>query len=530
MFCRSKSSIPNDFFAAFDLWMRSENEAKSSECNFTAISALINAMQKRKAVNDGRQRSNGESGDPRSEFSEWFCLCRDFLEMLLPEYVKMFSDLAEYFTRHSPMLGTMLFSEFHVFLKNNVLATCVRSPKGYTRGVIMLGLLEAQLLDSDVLIIAGLNENSMAATEENDFWLSKSMLRALHIQTAELKNEFTQCVFEKLMKKRNVLLTRSLFVSGIQQQRYRYLDKLAEKMSISNAKWLKNMEGKLTSPAVRERVVFRPPCPDVLHRPHKLSITDVSSLINNAYSLYAKKILRLKELNTMNSTANVRGNFIHKVLEEFVKKRATENPTGKAMEHLLTIAQETLQSTCREPSCFGLWYFRINNIFSFVVKNMQDCYVCVPEVRGSCTINITPDYNFELYGRADRIDINEDGTISIVDYKTGQPPSRESVKSGRNPQLAVEALMAKHDGFGLGKTIVRSTCFWGLAGSESHMKIESITEDSQETDHLAATTLRGLIDLIMKYNVLGIPYDVNADYAYDIPYLHLARVKEWNNN
>ncbi len=54
---------------------------------------------------------------------------------------------------------------------------------------------------------------------------------------------------------------------------------------------------------------------------------------------------------------------------------------------------------------------------------------------------------FELKGRADRIERAWDGGITLVDYKTGSPPSAKDVESGTAPQLPLEAVMAEAGAF-----------------------------------------------------------------------------------
>src|SRR5690606_28378992 len=49
---------------------------------------------------------------------------------------------------------------------------------------------------------------------------------------------------------------------------------------------------------------------------------------------------------------------------------------------------------------------------------------------------------FAITGQADRIDILCDGTLEILDFKTGSPPAPGSMKAFEAPQLPVEALMA----------------------------------------------------------------------------------------
>ncbi len=52
-----------------------------------------------------------------------------------------------------------------------------------------------------------------------------------------------------------------------------------------------------------------------------------------------------------------------------------------------------------------------------------------------------------LTGKFDRIDAMGDGTIGIVDYKTGQPPSTKAVRAGYSLQLGLLGLIAERGGF-----------------------------------------------------------------------------------
>jgi ATP-dependent helicase/nuclease subunit B len=55
---------------------------------------------------------------------------------------------------------------------------------------------------------------------------------------------------------------------------------------------------------------------------------------------------------------------------------------------------------------------------------------------------------FVLTGRADRIERAADGTVSLIDYKTGVVPAASAVEAGTAPQLPLEAVMAEAGVFG----------------------------------------------------------------------------------
>ena len=53
----------------------------------------------------------------------------------------------------------------------------------------------------------------------------------------------------------------------------------------------------------------------------------------------------------------------------------------------------------------------------------------------------------KVHGRADRIDLLADGSLGIVDYKTGSPPSGTMVEKGFALQLGTIGLIASQGGF-----------------------------------------------------------------------------------
>ena len=64
------------------------------------------------------------------------------------------------------------------------------------------------------------------------------------------------------------------------------------------------------------------------------------------------------------------------------------------------------------------------------------------EAKGAMTFD-----GVKVHGRADRIDMLADGTLAVVDYKTGAPPTGARVEQGFALQLGTIGLIADRDGF-----------------------------------------------------------------------------------
>ena len=140
---------------------------------------------------------------------------------------------------------------------------------------------------------------------------------------------------------------------------------------------------------------------------------------------------------------------------------------------------------------------------------------------------------FTLTARADRIDIAEDGSVAIYDYKTGKPPLQTHVDKLFAPQLPLEAIIAEGGGFkDLGKREVNSLVYINASGrNEGGEEREAAKTDPSV---LARKALADLAALIARYDDPTMPYEVKRRsaqafrrlYDYD-DYEHLARVQEW---
>lgn len=507
VFLRTQRSIYPHFFDAFMAW-----KSKNSGINQKISRNIYNLYNLLKSNNLFEQ-------DAKKTFSAWSHIITDAINIFNAESVVQFSEIIKQFIDFSDVFGEITFSEYSIFIKKHVLQTSVRHARGYTDGVVMLGTIEAQLLDADLVIIAGANEDSFTSSEKDNFWMSESMMRALNMPTNEQKDKFMQCIFERLAYKKHVLITRSDRVLGAQQVRYPFLDKLLKEQKVQTNTVLYNLiscVNKIEKAHNDSKISLPFANPQLKYRPNKFSVTDIESLKNNAYAFYAKKILRLKELNEFDEIKNLRGNYIHAVLDNFVKKRY-----GDDIYHT---AQETLKELKIDQLSFGFWFFRIDGILDFVKESTFGN--SISEIWGERSLAIDPNNVCKIICKADRIDVNDvDNSITIIDYKTSSEKiTKKSVEQGEKIQLLLEAWIAQNNGFKISKNAVSSIQYWFLK-KESEKVI--ITNDIESTNLLVEKTIDGLRKLIYQYNIVGKPYCVNVGYKFDASYMHLARVKEW---
>ena len=135
-----------------------------------------------------------------------------------------------------------------------------------------------------------------------------------------------------------------------------------------------------------------------------------------------------------------------------------------------------------------------------------------------------------MRARADRLEHHADGSVTVVDYKTGQPPNKAKVAAGLAPQLPLEALMVARGAFdGEAPAAVASLLFWHLKGDEDGGAERPACGDVPAV--LAAAALAGLERLIDHYDQATTAYPPRPKprAAPTRDYDHLSRLGEWSS-
>ena len=137
---------------------------------------------------------------------------------------------------------------------------------------------------------------------------------------------------------------------------------------------------------------------------------------------------------------------------------------------------------------------------------------------------------FTLEARADRIDLTTEGGITIIDYKTGAPPTGKAVQEGRAPQLTLEAAIAATGGFpDVPPLPIDGLQYWHLATREP--RIVAIKDDGRSDDaRLWRRTLDDFKRWVSAFDneqtaYVAVPGTQRERRPGD--YDHLARFDEW---
>ncbi len=419
-------------------------------------------------------------------------------------------------------------------------AKAVRPSFGKHPRLAILGPLEARLLHFDLVILGGLNEGTWPTEATTDPWLSRPLRAKLGLEPPERRIGLAAHDFATLSANKEVLLTRALKQDGAPTVASRWLLRVKQL-----AKGL-NLETKLAGSAPllawarmlddgpRMKLAARPaPTPPVAARPRELSVTEIETWQRDPYAIYAKRVLRLKPLDAIDMEAGPaeRGNAIHKALERFLKEYPKALPANAAAL-LLAIGDEEFARAGASSSVLALWRPRFKRVAHWFVEyeTARRKQILRSAVEQDARLEIESQGGmFTLTGRADRIDLFEDGTATIVDYKTGRMPGHGQVEMLISPQLPLEAAMLLDGKFaGLKAKSVRKLLYLQLTGGEPPATERAI---NVVPDTKAAEAVALLRKLIADYGKQTTPYPsrVRPFNKNDVgDYDHLARVREWS--
>ncbi len=404
------------------------------------------------------------------------------------------------------------------------------------------GPMEARLQHADVLILGSLNEAAWPREPAPDPWMSRPMMAAFGLPPPERRIGLSAHDFAQAFCAPRVFLTRSERSDGaptVPSRWLRRLENLIEETPLSAAlkadQYWQRLTLALDHPTDQLHPVQPKPCPPVAARPRQLSVTRVRSLQRDPYAIYARYVLKLKPLDTIDADPGAadRGTIIHNVLEAFIKAYPVDLP-DHAEQRLIEIGEQKFSSLISRPGIRAFWWPRFLRVAHWFITNEQIIrqsgqYSAVVESTGTVTFE-APGGPFTLTARADRIDRLGHGKLSIIDYKTGQPPSSRQAKSGLEPQLPLEAAIIRHGHFdGLTRERVDQLAYYWLSGGRHPGKISYLDFD---VETVSEDIWQGFQKLVAQYDRDDQPYLCHIrpvkqnDYG---DYDHLARFKEWKS-
>jgi len=406
------------------------------------------------------------------------------------------------------------------------------------------GRLEARLQSVDRVVLGGLVEGVWPPEMRSDPWLSRPMRHALGLDLPERRMSLSAHDFAQALGAHEVILAYPTKLAGTPTVTSRFVQRLAavagdEHWDRARARgttylaWARALD----RPAEVKRIEKPAPKPPRAARPSALSVTDIENWLRDPYTIYAKHILKLRELDPIDLPPGAadRGIVIHAALSDFTKAFAAALPADPAAA-LIDIGAKHFATLEDYPEARAFWWPRFRRIARWFAgwETLRRGSVAALSAEMSGKIDIPlGERVFTLRARADRIERLAGGGYAILDYKTGQVPSEKQVRIGVSPQLTLEAAILRGGGFRdipAGASIAELV-YVSLKGGDPAGEGVSIDFKDGDANVHADRALAKLKLVATRFEDEQQPYLPlvlsmwKSRYG---TYDHLARVKEWS--
>ncbi|QDH16663.1 double-strand break repair protein AddB [Swingsia samuiensis] len=454
--------------------------------------------------------------------------------------------------QHTALLPSQKLGHLDSFLNTSMSGQTLTGFRSHRGGVELahprvsiLGVLESRLLTFDVVVLGGLNETIWPPATDPGPWLSRPMRTKVGLPSPERQTGISAHDFlSKVLSAKEVVFSNAARRDGSPGVPARWMVRLnaflggrGQKLPIHPAlSWQRKMDQPLDG---AETISPPEPRPPVALRPRRLSITEIERWMQDPYEIYAKHILKLRALDPLEEGAEHVdfGIIVHAGMERIFKRYPHTWPEN-IDQKLKEIFFEELKKLNLHPARLNWWRPRLDRIADWVVQQEQahreERKIVQRYIEASASYILQADYApFKLTGRADRIDVADDGLATILDYKTGQPPTGAKVEGGWSVQLVLEGALLAQGGFkDIPSLSTTRLLYWHLTGNNKSGEEKEVpgSRAKRSAEDLIKDALENLRSLVNAYDDLNQAYR-SQPWAHYIPrytdYAQLARVYEW---
>ena len=427
-------------------------------------------------------------------------------------------------------------AELHAVLRDAMERVAVRPAWGGHPRVSIYGLLEARMSRADLVICGGLVEGVWPASPAPDALLPPAMLRALGVPGADFRIGLSAHDLAAALGAPEVVLSwarrdegspviPSRFVLRVKAMLGEAADAMIEEDAVRLAALIDDAPPASAYPRPK-------PLPTPEQRKVALSVTGLDRLRGDPYQFYANAILRLRSLDPLDAepSAAWKGTAVHAILDRWHKQ-------GEPAGMLRSIAEQVMDEMSAHPLMRALWRPRLLAALDWVGEAIAGQRATGRSVLATEADGWIDWRDVRVQGRADRIDRMPDGSLAVIDYKTGQPPSARRVEEGFALQLGLIGLIASQGGFRDITGEAQHFEYWSLAkkagqeqfGYWTEPVLEGAKKSGISRDRFLPETQRYLDDALDRWILGSEPFTarLNPDLPGYAEYDQLMRLDEW---
>ncbi len=443
-------------------------------------------------------------------------------------------------------IGLVSIHEYMEIIKKSILDVNIRSIYNKHPRLYIYGDMQNNLIHHDIMILANLNEGSMPFLPSSNLWMNAHIMNQLGFIKDESQIGLKTNIFAQIIGAKEVILTRSEKEQGKLTTPSRWLLQLQtflnyysnQNLDLNSKNYIYNIQAEMYTPSyfkplLTNNIFYNPP---LEYRPKKISATQLESLIKNPYIFFIERILKIRPLDKINPVPNKKdyGNSLHKVFEIFFANLDSFKafPSYQQYLEIIKITEEQFQPFLKVAT-FKLFKMPIikKGIKSLLdTEKLETIKKSHIEISGQINLSIGNNI-INLNGKADRIDVLEDNSISIIDYKTTSSTKIENYWK----QLLILSLIFQQGGFFSDNL----TEFEPQDIKTNYIFFPNKIEDNlQKKDNgienilnYLPTFLQEIEAVLKKYYIDNISYKFNLkDKKVYEEHKHFIRFDEWNNN
>lgn len=321
------------------------------------------------------------------------------------------------------------------------------------KGLQVLGLFETRSLNFENVIVLDVNEGVLPRLNIYDPLIPREVMISLNLDRLEKEEEIQRYQFMRLIASAKTV--HLVYQEGRDKEKSRFVEELIwEEQKKRNSPTpvdiiRPSFEVKITSPRIE---IQKTPEMITFLKGYKYSASSINTYLRSPLDFYFNYVLGLQEReDLLNEPENRQvGTFVHEVLEEAFKTFAGKKPVIdiKFRNYFQKILDRRFAATLgknRRADAFLLKSVldaRLNRFLDNEAENPERkvAQVLFVEKRFDDQIPLScGSINF-VY-KLDRVDKMEDGSIMIIDYKTGSmDPMPKGIEQIESLELSREAI------------------------------------------------------------------------------------------